>query len=120
MSFWEVHAARRRLRAWRLHVRLQRLGDAQDADARLLAACFAWWRAMAAHYRRAAALGPDHWRERACAEAFAAWARRSGGGGGGGSGGGGGGGGQRQSEVAMALQRWMGGDARACLDAWRR
>jgi hypothetical protein len=52
MSFWEVHAARRCLRRWRLYVRLARLGGEEAAGAALLGCAFQWWRGLAAHYRR--------------------------------------------------------------------
>jgi hypothetical protein len=52
MSFWEVHAARRCARRWRLYARLMRRGDEEAEESGLLARAFAWWRGMAAHYRR--------------------------------------------------------------------
>lgn len=52
MSFWEVHAARRCTRRWRLYARLLRMGEAEDEATALLARAFGWWRAMALHYRR--------------------------------------------------------------------
>jgi hypothetical protein len=52
MSFWEVHAARRCLRRWRLYARLARLGEQEDEAARRLGRAFSWWRGMALHYRR--------------------------------------------------------------------
>lgn len=52
MSFWEVHAARRCLRRWRLYSQLVHLGEEEDERALLLGRCFQWWRGMALHYRR--------------------------------------------------------------------
>jgi hypothetical protein len=114
MSFWEVHAARRCLRRWRLYGRLAGLGREEDGVDATLSAAFRWWRGMALHYRRQRALGEDHWQRQQLAEAFGCWANRLGRRSDGKAGGDGAGG------VAAALHSWVGGTRQSCFDAWRR
>jgi len=115
MSFWEVHAARRCWRRWRLYAQLMKLGEEEDEASRLTARAFQWWRGMALHYRKDRQLGEGHWQEAALSRAFASWAQRleqrEGDGGGAGNGG--------QRAVGVALQQWVGGSLQSCFNGWR-